>query len=131
MSNLPNFDDASLADRLYELTDEQLDELPYGVIGFNYAGVVVRYNRTESQAATFAPGDVIGQHVFIELAPCLNNYLVAGRFEDCVAAGETLDETMPYVLTFRMRPTPIRLRILCPQGEGTRYLLVQRAGTAP
>ena len=28
--------------------------------------------------ANFKQDEVLGQHVFVELAPCLNNYLVAG-----------------------------------------------------
>lgn len=131
MNSLPEFDAPSINAILDSLGDKQLDELRYGVIGFNASGVVTRYNRTESREASFERDDVIGQHVFIELAPCLNNYLVAGRFEDCAAVNEVLDETLPYVLTFRMQPTPIRLRMIAPAGEGIRYLLVERRKVSP
>lgn len=127
MTTLPAFDDAGLFETLLPLTAGQLDALPFGVIGFDAAGRVVHYNRTEAQAAAFDAAQVIGQHVFIELAPCMNNYLVAGRFED--PAAPALDEVLPWVLTFRMRPTPVRLRLLARPDAGTRYLLVQRSGS--
>jgi photoactive yellow protein len=115
---------------LETLNAEGLDQLPFGVIGFDAAGNVVRYNAYESQAALFPVDTVMGQHVFIELAPCLNNYLVAGRFEEAATAGTALDETMPYVLTFRMRPTRVRMRILFDPAVGTRYLCILRTAGA-
>ena len=74
----------------------------------------------------FDPKVVVGQHVFVELAPCFNNYLVATRFEDAAAANEALDETMPYVLTFRMRPTRVQVRLLAQPEVSLRFILVLR-----
>jgi photoactive yellow protein len=128
MNTPPAFDDVRLFEALQAMDATELDTLPYGVIGFDGAGHVVRYNRTEAQAALFDAAQVIGLHVFIELAPCLNNYLVAGRFEDQAKAGDTLDTVLPWVLTFRMRPTPARLRLLARPGAATHYVLVQRSG---
>lgn len=128
MNPIPAFDDASLFETLLQLSADQLDALPFGVIGFDATGRIVQYNRFEAQAAAFDAAQVIGQHVFIELAPCMNNYLVAGRFED--PAAPVLDEVLPWVLTFRMRPTPVRLRLLARPDTGTRYVLVQRGGSA-
>ncbi len=128
MNPIPAFDDAGLFETLLRLSAEQLDSLPFGVIGFDATGHIVQYNRFEAQAAAFEPALVIGQHVFIELAPCLNNYLVAGRFED--PAARALDEVLPWLLTFRMRPTPVRLRLLARPDVEIRYVLVQRGGSA-
>ncbi len=116
--------------RLDGLSPDLLDELPFGVIGFDADGLIRRYNRYEVTCAHFAAADVIGQHVFEELAPCFNNYLVAGVFDDAQATGAPLDHNMPYVLTFRMKPTPCTIRLLAPgrqaQGQGLRYVLVDR-----
>jgi hypothetical protein len=56
----------------------------------------------------------------------MNNFLVAQRFEDAQASGEALDLTVDYVLTLRMRPVKVKLRLLAGEGP-TRYVLVQRA----
>lgn len=128
--NVPDFHAADLLHTLQSLPSKGLDTLPYGVIGFGPDGRVTHYNRVEAEAAHFDPALVIGQHVFIELAPCMNNYLVAGRFEDRLAEGAVLDETLPWMLTFRMRPTPVHLRLLAHPAVDTRYLLVLRQGSA-
>ena len=123
---LPHFDAPGLCRTLNQCTHEQLDELPYGVIGFLPNGRIQRYNRHESQMAFFDREVVLGQHVFIELAPCLNNYLVETRFADAEAASQSLDETLPYVLTFRMRPTRVRLRLLSEPDQPLRFVLIHR-----
>ncbi len=120
------FDQPDLDQRLAALTDEQLDELGFGVIGFDEASVVRRYNRFESQAAGLSPQSVVGQPFFTSVAPCMNNFMVAQRFDDAQGDGTALDETIPYVLTLRMRPTRVRLRLLALPGAATRYVLVQR-----
>lgn len=126
-----SLEDRLLGEQLETLTPEQLDALPFGVIGFDDQGLVVRYNAYESGAAQFAAAEVLGQHVFIELAPCLNNYLIAGRFEEALERGEPLDELLPYVLTFRMRPTRVRMRLLARPGSTVRFMLIERSAGRP
>lgn len=123
---LASFEQADLLGQLQAASDAQLDDLPFGVIGFDADHRVCRYNRVESTLANFPVQEVMGQHVFVELAPCLNNYLVAGRFEEAQGAAQALDATMPYVLTFRMRPTKVRMRLLAEPGQAVRYILVDR-----
>ncbi len=96
--------------------------IPDGVIGIGPGGMVEVYNAAESRLAGLSPGRVLGQHLFTTVAPCMNNYLIAQRFED-----ETeLDAIVPYVLTLRMRPTPVKLRLLRTANETRRFLLIQR-----
>ncbi|MBB3223420.1 phosphonate transporter [Pseudoduganella umbonata] len=120
------FDQPDLGQRLAALTDEQLDDATFGIIGFDDATVVRRYNRFESQAAGLSQPSVVGQPFFTSVAPCMNNFLVAQRFDDAQADGAALDATIPYVLTLRMRPTKVQLRLLALPGAATRYVLVQR-----
>ncbi|WP_345815384.1 hypothetical protein AAGS40_23670 [Paraburkholderia sp. PREW-6R] len=54
----------------------------------------------------------------------MNNFMVAQRFEDEAEAG--LDAIVDYVLTLRMRPTPVRLRLLAGAGSAARFVLVER-----
>ncbi|RYG55906.1 MAG: phosphonate transporter [Alphaproteobacteria bacterium] len=112
---------------LSSLTEPQLDDLNFGVIGFDGGSVVHRYNAFESQAAGLSRERVVGQPLFTVVAPCMNNYLVAQRFEDAYEHAADLDETIGYVLTLRMRPVKVRLRLLASPGLLMRYVLVQRA----
>jgi photoactive yellow protein len=111
---------------LAQLSSEQLDRLDFGVIGFDADTTVCQYNQTESEAAGLSAQRVLGQPLFTNVAPCLNNFMVAQRFEDARDDGAVLDDTIDYVLTLRMRPVKVKLRLLAEPGSGQRYVLVQR-----
>ena len=107
---------------LVESAVERLDEMLFGVIGFTSDAIVTIYNATESRNAGLRPQRVLGKHFFGEVAPCMNNFMVAQRFED----EDVLDDIVPYVLTLRMRPTPVRLRLLKAPDCATRFVLIER-----
>ena len=121
-----SFADADLLPVLQQAADAELDTLTFGVIGFDAEAIVRRYNQFESRAAGLSPQRVLGHALFTVVAPCMNNYLVAQRFEDAAAQAVPLDETIDYVLTLRMRPVKVRLRLLAAPGEALRYVLVNR-----
>jgi photoactive yellow protein len=124
----PAFADQKLHALLELAGDAALDALDFGVIGFDADGVVRRYNAFESRAAGLSPERVLGHAFFTVVAPCMNNFMVAQRFDDALQAGTTLDDTIDYVLTLRMRPVKVRLRLLAAPTEALRYVLVHRAG---
>jgi photoactive yellow protein len=100
-----------------------LDELPFGVIGITPEGDVDVYNTTESHLAGLSATRVVGRRFFSEIGICMNNFMVAQRFED----EPRLDAVIDYVLTLRMRPTPVKLRLLQDKpGIARSYVLVQR-----
>ena len=120
------FDQPDLAARLATQSDEAIDGLDFGVIGFDVDGLVRRYNAFESSCAGLSPQRVVGHDLFNTVAPCMNNFMVAQRFEDAKAAGTGLDATVDYVLTLRMRPVKVKLRLLADPGGALRYVLVCR-----
>ncbi len=88
---------------------------------------MVRYNRFEQQEAGLTRA-VLGQQVFSQLAQCMNNYLVAQRFQDARRDQTQLDDTIPYILTWRMAPVSVRLRLLAhPTGERSFIAVSPRA----
>lgn len=121
-----SFATPALRTRLAHLSADDLDRLDFGVIGFDADTTVRQYNRTESEAAGLTPPRVLGQPLFTNVAPCLNNFMVAQRFEDAEDEGAVLDDTIDYVLTLRMRPVKVKLRLLADPGSAMRYVLVQR-----
>jgi photoactive yellow protein len=121
-----SFTTPGLVAQLATLDTDALDQLDFGVIGFDLDDNVQRYNRFESQAAGLSPSHVLGQPLFTNVAPCLNNFMVAQRFEDAQDDGTPLDDTIDYVLTLRMRPVKVKLRLLAAPGAAMRYVLVQR-----
>jgi photoactive yellow protein len=123
----PAFGDPGLHDALSRLSDDNLDRLDFGVIAFDAQHIVRRYNAYESKAAGLSTARVIGHDLFTVVAPCMNNYLVAQRFEDAAADGTALDDTIDYVLTLRMRPVKVRLRLLAAPGAPLRHVCVLRS----
>jgi len=122
----PDFDAPDLAAWLAVADAEALDRLDFGVIGFDPDTRVQRYNRFESRTAGLGPDKVLGRPLFEQVAPCMNNFMVAQRFEDAATDGTALDATIDYVLTLRMRPMVVRLRLLSRPGDALRHVLVQR-----
>lgn len=98
------------------------DALPYGVVGLSANGFVEVYNQTESRLAGLPTHTVLGTHYFSNIAQCMNNFMVAQHFEDELR----LDLTIDYVLTLRMRPTPVRLRLLKDPTLPRHYVLILR-----
>lgn len=123
-----SFDDAQLASALVQATSSELDALEFGVIGFDAEGVVRAYNAFESKVAGLSVDRVKGHSLFTVVAPCMNNYLVAQRFDDAAANGSALDATIDYVLTLRMRPVKVKLRLLAEPGAAMRFVLILRRG---
>ncbi len=116
---------------LEQMNDIVLDEVDFGVIGFSRDGIVCRYNAYESRFTGLSRERVLGRSFFTEIAQCMNNYLVAQRFEDSGDAGVALDETLDYVLSWRMRPTKVELRMLFSPEYPLRYICIRHQNTLP
>jgi photoactive yellow protein len=119
------FDDVDALARIVEMDDAQRDGLAFGVIGFDEHHIVRCYNAPESRFSGLAVHQVLGLPFFTEVAQCMNNYLVAQRFQDAGDTGTPLDATIDYVLTWRMRPTRVQLRLLCGPDSPLRLLLLR------
>lgn len=122
-SYLSGFTGIRLAD-INRMANPELDALPFGVIGLSADYLVEVYNRTESRLAGLARDSVIGTNFFLATAQCMNNFMVAQRFED----EAELDAVINFVLTLRMRPTPVRLRLLQSRAVQRRYIFLERTG---
>jgi photoactive yellow protein len=120
------FDQPDVLEPLQAADEATLDALEFGVIGIDDHTLVRRYNAYESRLAGLSPQRVLGQPLFTAVAPCMNNFMVAQRFEDAAAEGGALDTTLDYVFTLRMRPVKVRLRLLARPGAALRYVLVCR-----
>jgi photoactive yellow protein len=123
-----NFNDPELLVQLNRSDATALDTLDFGVIGFDAQTVVQRYNTFEAKMANMSVQRVLGRPLFTVVAPCMNNLMVARRFEDAAAQGVGLDAVIDYVLTLGMRPLKLKLRLLAMPADATRYVLLQRPG---
>jgi photoactive yellow protein len=99
-----------------------LDQLPFGVVGIDSSGITLVYNALEARMSGLDPDTVLGVSFFDTVAQCMNNFMVAQRFDD----EPELDVIIPYVLTLRMRPTRVRLRLLTEPATPLRFILIER-----
>lgn len=116
-----NFDSPTLLADLEQATAVELDDTAFGVIRMDRDGVVLSFNRRESQLSGLSPQGVLGRNFFVEVAPCTNNFMVAERY----AEPGDLDESLDYVFTYRMKPRAVRLRLLKGGDGGAQYLVVR------
>lgn len=121
---ITSFDQPGLHQLLTQLDLAQLDALPFGVIGFDTQGAVVKYNQFEMDATGLKREYALGKHVFDQLAQCMNNFMVAQRYEDAKLNAQDLDEVLDYVLTWRMKPTKVKLRLLSVAGAEVSFIVL-------
>lgn len=114
------FDSSDLLDQLESASFDQFDDVPFGLIVMDRSGVVTAYNRVESAQTGISPAKVLGRNFFESVGPCTNNYLVSQRYRD----EPDLDETIDFIFTLRMDPTPVRLRMMAREGSERQYLAV-------
>jgi photoactive yellow protein len=115
------FGDPGLLDALDPVPPGGIDDFGFGLIVMDRDGRVTGYNRAESELSGLPVSEVTGRNFFVEVGPCTNNYLIAQRYQD----SEELDEQLDYVFTYRMAPTPVRLRLLARRGSPRQYLAVR------
>lgn len=106
---------------LLETLPENHDSAGFGVIGIDGAARVRVYNHFEARLAGLSVERTLGKHLFEEVAPCMNNFMVAQRFVDA----EELDEQIDFVFTLKMAPRRVRLRLLASTCSPLRFILVQ------
>ncbi len=80
------------------LTQEQLDQLPHGLVRLSSDGIIQEYNRTESELSGLKPADVLGKN-FFEVAPCTAVRDFRGQFQELVAAGHG-ERRLKWMFTF-------------------------------
>lgn len=72
-------------ERIVSMTQEEVDDLPYGFIVLDEAGTILLYNRYEARMSRVPPERVVGRNFFSDVAPCTRVDAFQGRFRALVA----------------------------------------------
>jgi photoactive yellow protein len=88
------------AQDLFELSEAEIDELPFGLISVDHEGNIEQYNSYESRLARLSKERVIGRNFFRDVAPCTAVQGFMGRFERFVQAEGDAAESFDYVFPF-------------------------------
>jgi len=113
-------------ENITRMSEEQLDELPFGAIRLDKSGKVLSYNMTESKLTGRDPKRVIGRNFFTDVAPCTNVQDFAGRFREGIAKGE-MHVIFPYRFDFQMAPRDVSVTLFYSKQSDTAWVFVREA----
>ena len=110
---------------LPKMSPAELDSLDFGLIQVDDSGTIKNYNKYQSELGNVPQTSAIGKNFFTQIAPCTNNRLFFGKFKEGVAAGK-LDVSIPYVFTYKLKPTNVNVQMYRDESSRTNWVLVER-----
>lgn len=128
MPSLPDFDTIKLAEAIESLTPEEIDQLPFGVIGIDQQGVVHLFNKAEAQQSGYGSRPAHGQLFFIDVAPCMNNTYFKGRIDKARSAG-SLDISFSFIGDFSDPDRELTVRVQSAK-DGGLWIAIKRESSA-
>jgi photoactive yellow protein len=93
-----------------DLTEVELEQLPFGAIQLDTNGRILRYNGFESKLSGIHKNRALGKHFFTELAPCTNVKEFYGRFQEGVAR-KRMHEKFRYHFSFKKNPVDVTITL--------------------
>ncbi len=102
-------EDAAILDRIEAMGEQELDELPVGVITLDLHGKILRYNKMEAEMAKLDQQSQLGKDFFKEVAPCTANPEFQGRFEALTAKAGGGTEKFDYTFKFSWGPQRVHI----------------------
>ena len=113
--------------RADQRSDEELDQLPFGVICLDAAGKILRYNLAEARFARLDRATVLGKTFFGQVAPCTATLQFQGRFQQFVKPGNTAPtDSFSYVFDFKFGAQEVQIELARGGLPNRYYLLVNR-----
>jgi photoactive yellow protein len=114
------------AKNLFELSEEEIDDLPFGLIAVDHEGNIEQYNSYESRLARLAKDRVVGRNFFRDVAPCTAVQEFQGRFERFVREGGDGAESFDYVFPFSFGRQHVNITFLRSSKNKQIKILVNR-----
>lgn len=108
------------------LEPEELDDLPYGVIELDDAGVVRTYNATEQELSGRSPEQVVGRSFFRDVAPCTRVRRFEGRWREFYESPEGVE---CFRFTFPFPDRPVDVHVAFVHGDESTFVMVRRVDT--
>jgi len=117
-----NFDAPDLARRIEQLSQSELDALPFGVILLDRQGTVLFYSQTEARQSGY--GELpLGRNLF-EVSRCLESDDFRGRIMRAMEAGP-VDIEFVWVGDFTDAKRDMRVRVQSAR-QGGVWIMVER-----
>jgi photoactive yellow protein len=113
-----------------DYSDAELDAQPFGVIGLDLEGTILRYNLYESRFARLDRNQVIGRNFFSEVALCTRTEAFEGRFWAFVRDPSRPTERFEFVFNFKFGVQRVSVELVRAPGVDRYYLLINRQEVA-
>jgi len=117
-----HFETSDIIKWINEADESSFDKTDFGIIGFDNQNIVKKYNLTEEKYSGLSKKNVLNKNLFLDVAPCMNNYLVSLKFEE----KKELDEIIHYILSFKVKPCPVDLRLIKSKSLELNFILIKR-----
>ena len=118
--------------RADERSDDELDQLPFGLICLDAAGRIIRYNLAEARFARLDRATVLGKTFFGQVAPCTARPEFQGRFQQFVKPGNTAPtDRWKYIFDFKFGAQEVDIELVRGGMVNRYYLLVNRQKFLP
>jgi photoactive yellow protein len=121
-----DFDAPDLAARIEQLSQAELDRLPFGVILLDRQGTVLFYSETEARQSGYGKRP-LGQNLF-ELSPCMGSDDFRGRIMRAMEAGP-VDLEFGWAGDFADPKREMRIRVQSARRGGV-WILIERDPSA-
>lgn len=115
--------DVPLTD-VYSLTDQEVDRLPFGLIGLDREGVVRHYNAFEMERAGLDRAAVLGADFFGAVAPCTRDTVVEETFRSLLDSGGG-NADFEFLFRFNSGHRLVRIRMIVDPAQETQLLMVR------
>lgn len=109
---------------LASISREQANDFNHGAIKLDKEGKILIYNAKESDIAGVPVENAEGKSFFKEVAPCTNNKLFLGKFEQGHEIGE-LDESFNFTFTYKMTPTSVGIQMVKDKADDATWVFIQ------
>lgn len=100
------------------------EELPIGVVRLDAAGVILAFNRRESERFGNCARDVVGRSFFEEVAPCTSVKEFRGRFEEMVQAKVSGHSELDFVFCHKDSNQRVRIVLIWNAVREIGHLLI-------
>jgi photoactive yellow protein len=111
--------------RVEQLTREELDQLPFGMIQLDATGRILKFNRTEGQLARLRPDRQIGLNFFSDVAPCTRVKEFHGRFLEGVGRKQ-LYETFGFTFDFAHGKREVAVSLMYSAATESVWVLISQ-----
>jgi len=119
------FGAANVANELAQMSDEEINDLAFGLVELDRDGKILRYNAAEADIAGMDQEDMVGRDFFKDVAPCTRTDVFEGRFRQGVEEGK-LDIEFAYVFDHQMPQTQVRVHMKQADTGDTYWVMVKR-----